>query len=104
MRAVAARLTMFVEQDVSGRGDDAVGQRQLTGAARVAAMNDPGCGMFSLDLAKVEMILAGELFGGQAGMGAEDDDRRDGKHLQGGWIEWVRRTSLGLGAREETKA
>jgi hypothetical protein len=60
--------------------------------------------MFSLDLAKVEMILAGELFGGQAGMGAEDDDRRDRERLQGGQIEGARRAGLGLGASEKTKA
>ena len=53
MDAVAAQSTVLVEQHMGRGGDDVVAERQLPGAARVAAVNDPGRRVASLDVAEV---------------------------------------------------
>ena len=89
---------------MGGGGDDVVGQRQLTGAARIAAMNDAGGGVAPLDVAEIEMILAGELFDRQPRMVAEHDDGRDRqKRVKAAKIQRARGLGLGLRCRQRDK-
>ena len=77
MLAVGARLAGLVEEHMRGRGDDVVGQRELPGAARVAAADDAGGRVLAADRAGVEMMVGGEFLGGFASVDAEHHDPLD---------------------------
>src|ERR1700722_19670670 len=104
MVAVAAKLSVFVEEHMGGGRDDIVGERQLPCAARLAAMDAAGCGVKPFQITQLEPVLGGELFGGKTRMRPEHHNGNDLRRDLRRDVENRRRLGFCCKTCEETKS